>query len=71
MNSLLVTLFLNEYELICSHTVKWFRVLQSNANSFICSQLNVWLVVFYSLLTIVGYLMANPFYTYIFDMYDK
>ena len=40
MNSLLVTLFLNEFELICWNTVKWFQVLLSNANSPISTQLN-------------------------------
>ena len=29
-----------------------------------------WLVRFYGILTIVGYLMPNPFYTYIFTMND-
>ena len=39
-NSLLVTLFLSKPELICLHTIKWFLVLLSNINSFICTQLN-------------------------------
>ena len=34
------TLFLNEPELICFHTVKWCQVLLSNTNSFICTQFN-------------------------------
>ena len=32
---------LNKSEIICFHTVKWFQVLLSNTNSFICTQLNV------------------------------
>ena len=40
MNSLVVTLFLNEPELICLHTFKWFQLLPSNTNTFICAQLN-------------------------------
>ena len=34
-NCLKVTLFLNEPELICLHTVKWFQVLLFNANNSI------------------------------------
>ena len=30
---------------------------------------NVWLV-FYGISNLIGYLMPNPFYTYILDMYD-
>ena len=40
MNSLLVTLFLNELDLICLHTIQYFKVLLSNTDSFICTQLN-------------------------------
>ena len=29
-----------------------------------------WLVIFYGVLTIVGYLMPNPVYTYIMNIYD-
>ena len=39
-NSLLVTLFLNESELICLHTVKWSQVLLPNTYSFVWTQLN-------------------------------
>ena len=37
-----MTLLLNVTELICLHTVKWFQVLVSNNNSFICKQLDDW-----------------------------
>ena len=39
-NSLSVTLSLNETELICLHTVKYFQVFLSNTDSFTCTQLN-------------------------------
>ena len=58
-----ITSFLNELELICLHTVEWFQVFLANTNNFICTQLNGWLVVFYIISTLVGYLMANPVYT--------
>ena len=32
--------FLNHHGFICLHQVKWFLVLQSNSNCFICAQLN-------------------------------
>ena len=32
--------FLNETEIICSHTLKWLEVLLCNSISFICTQLN-------------------------------
>ena len=35
INSLLVSLFLNEVELICLRTVKWFQVLLFNVNNSI------------------------------------
>ena len=30
----------------------------------------IWLVGFYGISTIVGYLMPNPLYTYILNIYD-
>ena len=39
MNILLVTLLLNESQLICLHTVKRFQELLSNTRSTICTQL--------------------------------
>ena len=39
MNSLKITLFLNELELILLLTAKWFQVLLSKRSSFICTQL--------------------------------
>ena len=30
----------------------------------------IWLVGFYGISTIVGYLMPNPFYTFILNIYD-
>ena len=36
MNSLEVNLFLNELELICLHPIKWFQILLSITNCFIC-----------------------------------
>ena len=35
VNSLLVTLFLNELDFICLHTVKWFQELLLNTNNSI------------------------------------
>ena len=40
VNEYMSTIFLNRPELICMHTVKWFKVLQSDINSFIFSRLN-------------------------------
>ena len=38
-NSFLITFFLNETEINCLPTIKWFHVLQSNTDSFIWTQL--------------------------------
>ena len=46
MNSLLVTLFLNELELICLHTVKWFQMLPSNSNCSYLQTIKCFLVLF-------------------------
>ena len=42
-----------------------------NAKSYLYIK-NIWFVLvgFYSISTIVGYLMPNPLYTYILDIYD-
>ena len=37
---LLVILFLNEQDLICLHTVKWFQVLLFITNPLFCTLLN-------------------------------
>ena len=41
MNSLyFVGNILNKPEVICLHIIKWFELLLSNTNSFICTHLN-------------------------------
>ena len=54
MNSLYVT-FLIKQGLICLHTVKWFEVLISNTNSFICSQLNGFKYCYLTLIVLSAY----------------
>ena len=58
--------------------VGWFlwhinlcRLFNAKFSLYICIK-NVWfgLVWFYDILTIVGYLMSNPLYTYILNIYD-
>ena len=61
---------LNESELICSYTVKWFQVFLSNTNNsilyqlFVYTQLNGYKILLVSLFNgisiITGYLMPKP-----------
>ena len=70
---MLITLFLNELELICLYTIKWFQVLLCNISNSIYQVLlsNLILimggvgVVFYCIST-MGYSMPNLVYIYIY-----
>ena len=55
-NSLGVTLFLNESQLICLHTFKWFQVLLFNSNNLMCTQFNS--LMYFSSTLIVGVLVV-------------